>query len=1101
MKTLRSLYLLSALSGLILPHSIYAQAITAKVVGAVTDASGAAVPAVTVTIRSVQTNQARTTKTNEAGAYEFSFLPIGEYTLSFESPGFQRSEVSRFQLNVDQVARIDMQLTVGEISEKISVEASAVGLQTENATVGSVIDSQKVVELPLNGRSFVQLALLTPGVNPGTPGSITVRRNRGSVGQQVGMSANGARDTQNRFYYDGIEAMDLDSYNFSFSPSVDAIQEFRVDTSTYSAEVGGAPGGQVNLMTKSGTSQFHGGAWEFNRNDAFAALAPFQPYTLTAKPPRLNRNQFGANIGGPVFIPKVLKNKESTFFFFNWESGRQVSGSFGPTAFVPPAAYRTGNFSGSSVTIYDPSTGQPFPGNIIPSNRIQSYATKFLTFVPASNTNETAINYRAPAAAAPITQDQYVSRMDHRFSDKNSLYGSYMFNTQADNTVPLFPLDTRGNRGRAQNLSLTDTHVFSASIVNEVRVGWDRFFEHEFFGTTGNADYDVSNLIGIPGVSKDPRNYGYPTFSGAGFDFPVTRGIGPRDRLNQLWQGGDNISIRKGTHFMKAGAVVARRNWTFDESVNPRGSFSFDGRTTSGGANPVRENGFASFLLGLATAAQVSVEPFATRMNNWSQSYYLQDNWKISRTLTLNLGMRYEYFGRPVQRGKATNFDLNGAVPGFVPSRQTFHGFPDIGDTSDRPSALVYNDKNNFGPRFGIAYTPAMIPDFVVRAGYGIYYTPEITNSWTTLTLNPPIVKTFDFAGTFDRPLQVATAFAAQGQAGVGLFGSGALDPNLRDTYTQQWNLTVQKKLPGNMYLDVGYVGSKGTNLTLAFDGNRPIQVVTPGPTVAPLASRRPLQGFSAISTAKAIGNSSYHSLQTKLERRVARGLSLLASYTWAKNLSNADISTVGGGTMLGGIQNYFNLQGERSPSVFDIRHRLSIAAIYDLPIFNKASNSAVRALLGGWQLGAIITEQTGFSSFLSGVGDTTGTGVNSRPTVVPGQKAELDRGERSRERWFNTSAFMQTPLGQFGNAARQAIHLPGLNQVDASATKNFRIRERNNFQFRAEFFNFINHVNLGSPGLSVQAPNTFGRITTSSQGAGVSNDGRVVQFALKYQF
>jgi hypothetical protein len=394
-----------------------------------------------------------------------------------------------------------------------------------------------------------------------------------------------------------------------------------------------------------------------------------------------------------------------------------------------------------------------------------------------------------------------------------------------------------------------------------------------------------------------------------------------------------------------------------------------------------------------------------------------------------------------------------------------------------------------------------MIPDFVVRAGYGIYYTPEITNSWTTLTLNPPIVKTFDFAGTFDRPLQVATAFAAQGQAGVGLFGSGALDPNLRDTYTQQWNLTVQKKLPGNMYLDVGYVGSKGTNLTLAFDGNRPIQVVTPGPTVAPLASRRPLQGFSAISTAKAIGNSSYHSLQTKLERRVARGLSLLASYTWAKNLSNADISTVGGGTMLGGIQNYFNLQGERSPSVFDIRHRLSIAAIYDLPIFNKASNSAVRALLGGWQLGAIITEQTGFSSFLSGVGDTTGTGVNSRPTVVPGQKAELDRGERSRERWFNTSAFMQTPLGQFGNAARQAIHLPGLNQVDASATKNFRIRERNNFQFRAEFFNFINHVNLGSPGLSVQAPNTFGRITTSSQGAGVSNDGRVVQFALKYQF
>jgi len=1101
MKILRLSSIAGIVSCLFLPQHTYAQAITAKVVGTVSDPSGAAVPTAVVDIHHVQTNQIRTTKVNEVGNYEFSFLPIGDYTLSVEAPGFQKAEVSRFQLNVDQVARVNVQLSVGEISEKVLVEAAAVGLQTETSNVGTVIDSQKILELPLNGRSFVQLALSTPGVNPGTPGSITVRRSRGAVGQQVGMSANGARDTQNRFYYDGIEAMDLDSYSFSFSPSLDAIQEFRVDTSTYSAEVGGAPGGQVNLMTRSGSSQFHGGAWEFNRNDAFTALGPFQPFSPNAKPPRLNRNQFGANFGGPVLIPKLLKSKESTFFFFNWESGRQVSGSFGGTAFVPPAAYRTGNFSGAGVTIFDPVTGQPFPGNVIPAGRIQSFATKFLTFVPETNTNEPAINYRAPRAAAPINQDQFVSRMDHRFSAKNNLYGSYMFNTQADNTVALFPLDTRGNRARGQNLSLTDTHVFSASIVNELRLGWHRFFEHEFFGTTGNADYDVANLIGLPGVSKDPRNYGYPTFSGAGYDFPVTRGIGPRDRLNQLWQASDNASIRKGNHFIKAGAVVARRNWTFDESVNPRGSVSFSGLTTAGGASPVREHGFASFLLGLATAAQVSVEPFATRMNNWSQAYYVHDTWKLSRALTLNVGLRYEYFGRPVQRGKATNFDLNGVVPGFVPSRQTFHGFPDIPDTADRPAALVYNDRNNFGPRFGFAYQPSLIPDFVLRGGYGIYYTPEITNSWTTLTLNPPIVKTFDFSATFDKPLQAATAFATQGQAGVGLFGSGALDPDLHDTYTQQWNLTTEKKLPLNTYFDVGYVGSKGTNLTLAFDGNRPIQTVIPGPAVASLASRRPLQGFSGINTAKAIGSSTFHSLQTRLQRRMGRGLSLLVAYTWAKNLSDADISTVGGGANLGGIQDYFNLAGERSPSVFDIRHRFVVSAIYDVPIFNKASNTVIRALLGGWQLGTILTEQTGFAAALAGVGDTTGTGINSRPSVASGQKAELSRGERSRDRWFNTSAFVQTPVGLFGNAAREAIHLPGLNQVDASAVKNFRIRERNNFQFRAEFFNFFNHVNLGTPGLSVQAPNAFGRITTSSQGAGVANDGRVVQFALKYQF
>ncbi|MBI3698312.1 MAG: TonB-dependent receptor [Acidobacteria bacterium] len=1075
------------------------QAITAKVVGTVTDPSGATVPAAGVTIQNVQTNQTRTTKTNEVGNYEFSFLPIGAYTLAVEASGFQKAEVSQFQLSVDQVARINVQLNVGEVTEKVLVEASAVGLQTETASVGTVIDGQKVAELPLNGRSFVQLALLTPGVNPGTPGSITVRRSRGAVGQQVGMSANGARDTQNRFYFDGIEAMDLDSYSFSFSPSIDAINEFRVETSTYSAEVGGAPGGQVNLMSKIGTNRLHGTLWEFNSNDAFTALAPFQPYSPNAKPPRLNRNQFGANIGGPVFIPRL--HKDTTFFFFNWESGRQVSGSFGGTAFLPPSAYRNGNFSSASVTVLDPDTGAPFPGNAIPQSRIRSYATKFLGFVPQTNANEPAINFRGAAASAPIDQDQYVARIDHRFSERNSLYGSYMFNTQADNSIPTFGFDTRGNRGRAQNLSLTDTHVFSPTIVNELRLGWHRFFEHEFFGTTARPELDVANLIGLPGVSKDPRNFGYPSFGGAGYDFPTTRGIGPRDRLNQLWQGADNVSIRRGNHFIKAGGLVARRNWTFDESVNPRGSFSFDGRTTSGAANPVREHGFAAFLLGLATGAGVSVEPFATRMNNWTQAYYVQDDWKFTPHLTLGLGMRYEYFGRPVQRGKATNFDLSGAVPGFVPSRQTFHGFPDISDTTDRPAALVYNDRNNFGPRFGFAYTVPQIPDFVVRGGYGIYYTPEITNSWTTLTLNPPIVKTFDFSGTFDKPIQVETAFAVAGRPGVGLFGSGALDPNLRDSYTQQWNLTVQKKLPQNVYFDLGYVGSKGTNLTLSFDGNRPIQVVTPGPDVAPLASRRPFPGFSGISTAKSIGSSTFHSLQMKVERRVASGLSLLGAYTWAKSLSDADISTVGGGAYLAGIQDYFNLGANRSPSVFDIRHRLVMAAVYDVPLFNKVSNRAVRTLLGGWRLGTFLTEQTGFASSLSGVGDTTGTGVGSRPTVVAGQNSQLGRGERSRDRWFNTAAFSQTPLGRFGNAAREPIHLPGMNQVDFSAHKNFRLHESHNVQFRAEFFNFFNHVNLGTPGLDLRAPNSFGRITGSSQAAGVPNDARIIQFALKYQF
>src|SRR6266436_957118 len=677
----------------------FSQAITAKVSGTVSDPSGAVVPNASVTIRNQQTSQARSAKTDSSGGYEFSFLPIGVYSLSVEAAGFQKAEVAPFPLSVDQEARVDVKMTIGQAAETVQVTAGAILMQTENSTVGTVINSQQVAELPLNGRSFVQLALLTPGVNPGTPGSITVRRLRGAVGQSVGMSANGARDTQNRFYYDGIEAMDLDSYSFSFSPSIDAIDQFKVQSSTYSAEVGGAPGGQVNLTTRSGTNLFHGTAWEFNRNDAFTALNGFQPRFPGVKPPRLNRNQYGANLGGPVWIPKVYNGKNNTFFFFNWESGRQVAGSFGGQALVPPAAFRTGNFSSSSAVIIDPSTGAPFPGNIIPASRIAGFASKFLSgFVPAPNTSEPGINYRGPRVSAPINQDQYVSRIDHTFSQRDTLTGSYIYNIQADNTTPTFVFDTRGNRARAQNLSLSEVHVFSPSIINEARAGWHRFFEHEFFGTTDQPQFDIGNLIVIPGVSKAPRNYGPPTFN-EGYALPTVRGIGPRDRLNQLWQGTDNITWRKGAHFLKAGALVARRNWTFDESVNARGSFDFDGTVTSGSASPTLDHQFAQFLLGLATGAGVSVDPFATRMNNFWQAYYFQDDWKVTPNLTLNVGLRYEYFSPPVQRGKATNFDLNG----FVPSRQTFHGFPDIADTKDRPDSLVYADRNDFGPRVGFA--------------------------------------------------------------------------------------------------------------------------------------------------------------------------------------------------------------------------------------------------------------------------------------------------------------------------------------------------------------------------------------------------------------
>jgi hypothetical protein len=1056
-----------------------------------------------VTVRHEPTAQERATQTSATGEYEFPFLPVGRYRLSVEAQGFRKSEVEPFELTVGQVARVNVQLALGTLAETVTVEAAAVGLQTESATLRTVIDRQKVSELPLNGRSFIQLALLVPGVNPVTPGSLSARSAGGSLGQAVGMNANGARDNQNRYYYDGVEAMSLGSYSFTFSISMDAIQEFQVETNSYSAAVGAAPGGQVNVTTKSGTNTPHGQLWEFNRNDKLTALEPFQAYRPGARPPRLNRNQFGGNFGGPIYLPGAYDGRNKSFFFVNVELGRLITGTSGFRLFVPPTPYRDGDFSGAPVTIYDPTTGQPFPGNRIPRVRLNPITHGYLKYVPPPNFNEPAVNYISPAASAPTIQNQYLVRTDHRFSERHFLYGTYIYNWQEGRSVPAFTFDWIGSQNRAQHASLTDIYTFSPALVNELRLGWHRRRPFQIFGTTNRKEFDIANELGVPGVSKDPRNYGPPTFGGAGYDLATVRSIGPAAQHNQIWQVTDNLSWNRGAHSYKVGGVVFRRNFSFDEAFNPRGVFSFDGRTTSGGARPVREHSFASYLLGLAVSASLSPDPFANRMNHWWYAFYAQDEWKVTRRLTLTLGLRYEYFQPPVERGKIVNFELLGPVPGFIVSRQLYGGFPASDNLPDTPGypvrSLVFPDKNDLGPRFGLAWQPSWFRDLVVRGGYGIYYTQEITNSFTVLTLNPPIVRNFSFESTFDNPLPVDKVFLGKGREVSGQFGTQSVDPHLRDNYFQQWNLTIQKKLPASVYFDVGYVGSKGTNLVIGYDGNRPIQVVTPGPGVPPVAARRPFAGFGSMAVAKSVGNSTYHSLQIKAERRVSRGLSFIGSYTWSKALSTMDQSTVGGGFYSAGLQDVFNLRTEKAPAAFDLRHRFSLATVWDVPLLVRGGHPALRALLGGWQVSAIITEQTGFASTLSGVGDTTGTGISSRPDMIA--NPNLPRGTRSRDRWFNTAAFAMPPLGRFGTAPRHPIHLPGLNNVDFSASKTFRFAERHSLQFRGEFFNFFNHVNLGTPGLNLLAPNTFGRITSANQGPGHESGQRVIQLALKYAF
>ncbi len=597
----------------------WGQQTTATLLGSIVDASGAAMPGVNIKATNLATNLARETVSDQAGNYTLPSLPAGTYKVTATQQGFQIQQVDSFTLQVEQSARVDFNMKVGNVTETVSVSASAVLMQTENATVGTVIEGSKISDLPLNGRNFIQLAQLIPGVQAGTPGSITVRRGRGSVGQtdsgygSTAASANGSRDTANRFYLDGVEMMDYDAMTYSFSPSVDSLSEFKVQTSTYSGEYGGAPGGQVNILTKSGSNSLRGTLWEFNRNDQFT-----QTYDAIAgksvSSPRLNRNQFGANIGGPVRIPKFYNGTDKTFFFFNWESGYAAQGAAAAYRIVPNDAARTGDFgglvnarTGAPIVLNDP-LNVGIVGNQIPKSLLSPQALTFLQFQPAANTSNGAFNFVSTAASAVSQQKNYTARIDHSFSSKDNVSGRYTFNDTYEAGIPFWGHDERNNLGRTQNVSISWTRTISNAIVNDLRGGWHRFNEAEVFGTTNDANYDVVGKMNLPLVSRLPEEYGPPTITVSGPDgafsmYDLQRQIGPRIRSNSIVPITDTLSWQKGRHFLKFGAEFDRRGVTFGQARAPRGSFGFDGTYTG--------SALADFMLGYVKTA--SVNPVRTR--------------------------------------------------------------------------------------------------------------------------------------------------------------------------------------------------------------------------------------------------------------------------------------------------------------------------------------------------------------------------------------------------------------------------------------------------------------------------------------------------------
>jgi hypothetical protein len=1101
----------------------HAQQSTGTIVGNVVDPTGAVVPNAKITVTNIATNTVRATTSDNAGAYSVPALPAGTYSVRVAVSGFSAQKTDNITLQATDTARIDFKLTTGSIDQTVSVEAStAANLQTENPTVGTTVDSKKIEDLPLNGRNFVQLTQLIPGVNPGTVGSITVRRGRGSIGQSdssfgsTAAQANGQRDTQNRYFIENVEAMDYDAYTFSFSPSVDAISQFKVDTSGSGAESGGAPGAYVNIILKSGTNQLHGTLWEFNRNNYFTSTYDaIQKENLVA--PRLNRNQFGGNVGGPVYIPHLYDGRNKTFFFFNAEGGYNLSAGVPTAELVPPSAIRTGNFNGltyttgpakgSPVIVYDPTTGQPFPGNQIPQNRWSPQIQTFLQYVPTPNLSGNAnANYLTPNFKVLSHQYDYITRLDHAINTSNSVNGHYIYDQTYLAGAPLFGGDQDNNLALTYNIAATYTHVFSAALVNSFTYGRHSFTEVETFGYTNNPFYDVANKMGIPLASTDPRFYGIPTITVSGSDgvytTPHTPRVGPRDRSNNIDQGVDSLSWQKGHHFLKAGFEIARRNDTFDQIRGPQGSFNFNGQYTQGYANgaaiPGTGSALADFLLGDIQNDSINPTHTFTNISQYTQGYYVQDNWSVSPTLTLNLGLRWDHWGQWVQNdNKIANFALaaNNLNIGnvFTPANSPYG------------PGLVDTHSLDFQPRIGFNWQPFGTGAGVVfRGGYGLYFVPELPNAFYQIVEGAQAQSGASLIGnaavpnlTFNNPFPGASATGPLTYPFL-----PAIDPNLKDQNTQEWNLTVEKQLPGKILFDLGYVGAKGThNFVWYADLNEPIPVDQRTlPANFNVNSRRPNQNYlRAVQGDFSRGSSNYNSLQTKLDRRVGHGLTILVSYTWSKALSGPGDAGgfVGNGTLGANTLNLYDPKSDHSLAAFDIPHRFVGTVLYDVPFFEH-TRGLVKLLADGFQVSTIVTGQSGPTAGVSDSALVTGTGIASRPDVSPSQPNSLYTG-RSYVQWFNPTAFQQAAYGTFGNSRRAgAVRLPGVLNEDFSAVKGVKLGGMRNFQIRADIFNLWQHYNAdpGKIGLARNA-SSFGLL-----GGGASDTAsRIVQLAGKFYF
>ena len=1092
------------------------------ITGEVKDASGGVVPGVTVTVVNKATNATRTTTTNEVGLFDFPALPPGPYTVKSELSGF-KTVARELELQVQQTVRVNFTLELGTISEMATVTGVSPLVETSNATIGTVIENRRIVELPLNGRNYLQLVALSPNVSADFAGPGQAGDRQGGTRANQQLSISGQRREFNNYTLDGVDNTDVNFNTYIFLPSVDALEEFKVQTGVYSAEFGRGAS-QVNVVTKSGTNNLRGTIFEFHRDDALDA----RPYAFTvaqsaAPKAPFKWDQYGYTAGGPVFRNRL-------FFMSNFEGYRDRK-QFQNTFNVPSAAMRTGNFSEllnnlgplnaqtgqPTGIIVDPTqctvvgttrTCAPFPGNIIPASRLHETSQQLLEFYPEPTSGGLVNNYLA-LQDREINKYQYTQRMDVLQGSASTWMGRYSY-AKENEVSPALKLNGTKLDTRVHQAAMGNTWTLSSNIVNEFRFGYNYFFNT--FGRELAFERDVVQELGIPGISLNPPEaWGIPSIGITGFSGFGDSTEGPYTNRNHAMELNDNLTWIRGRHSFKVGGQIRFDRYNQVGNQFARGNFQFQNIATG--------YGFGDFLLGYPQQTESAVALAVTKFRAVSQSYYFTDTWKIRSNMTLDLGLRYEYTPPWLDKnGTLMNADIpchdrtpnvqnrdchptlvrigsgdvyEDTVLRFAPNIQVARD----GRLGDR---LVFDDKKNFAPRFGWAYNPSEKWSF--RAGTGIFYMQDTGNPRfdmarnmsgrrrdNTLLLTPDL--------TFDVPFRGVGSANDCGVAPplvclTNVYVLGNM-PDRKTPYMWQYLFNVQRELGGQTALEIGYLGSRSYRLERMFDWNETIPGVT-----GTVQSRKPYPEFTKVQEIGNVAEARYNSLAVKLTRRLHNGLSLLGGYTLSKSTdSGSGIRTLNGDTLF--PQDSFCLDCEWGPSIFDVRHRFVSSILYELPFGNGKpylTDGIGGALLGGWQISSIISISSGFPRNVIVGTDRSNTGGGQDRPNATGEEVELPSDQRTVQRWFNTNAYVPQALGTWGNVGRNTVLGPGITSVDASIIRNFRIGASKTLQFRLEAFNALNHPVWNDPNTTLTSPN-YGQITTTRRPM------RELQLGLKFVF